>query len=77
MTKPNHGQFCVGVTRDFLNQQGEVAFGDIGLSLFAQSPNVQWEFLQEEVPEPTPDQMNAYDALLVLTPRVTARSLGA
>ena len=67
--------FRVGVTRDFLNPQGQVAFGDIGLSQFDDAPHVKWEFLRDDVPELTPVQVAEYDALLVLAPRVTARSL--
>jgi D-3-phosphoglycerate dehydrogenase len=67
--------FRVGLTRDFLNPRGEIAFGDIGLSLFDAAPQVQWEFLREDVNELTPAQVAEYDALLVLAPRVTARSL--
>jgi D-3-phosphoglycerate dehydrogenase len=65
----------VGLTRDFLNPQGELALGDIGLSLFDSAPHIQWDFLADDVVELTPEQVATYDALLVLAPRVTARSL--
>ena len=69
------GQFRVGVTRDFLGPDGCIAFGDIGLSLLDQDPNVSWEFLAEHTSELRPDQVRDHDALLVLAPRVTAATL--
>jgi D-3-phosphoglycerate dehydrogenase len=63
------------VTRDFLQPDGTVAFGDIGLGKLDEAPSVAWEFLKENVTELTPDHANAYDALLVLAPRVTAATL--
>lgn len=67
--------FRVGVTRDFLNPQGQIAFGDIGLSRLDEADHIAWEFLQDDVAELTPAQVADYDALLVLAPRVSARSL--
>lgn len=67
--------FRVGLTRDFLNPQGQIAFGDIGLSRLDTVPGLEWEFLRDEVVELTPAQIAEYDALLVLAPRVTARTL--
>jgi phosphoglycerate dehydrogenase-like enzyme len=67
--------FIVGVTRDFLSPDGRMAFGDIGLARLAETPGVRWEFLSDDVVELTREQADAYDALLVLAPRVTARTL--
>lgn len=66
--------FQIGVTRDFLNPQGEIGFGDIGLSLL-EAPGVAWEFLAENERELTTEQVRKYDALLVLGPKVTAATL--
>jgi D-3-phosphoglycerate dehydrogenase len=52
-----------------------MAFGDIGLSLLDQAPSVRWEFLQDQVTELKREHADAYDALLVLAPRVTAHTL--
>ena len=68
-------RFRVGVTRDFLKPDGTIGFGDIGLRLLDEAPGVEWEFLAEDVRELTPEQAGAYDALLVLAPRVTAATL--
>ncbi len=66
--------FRVGITRDFLKPDGTPAFGDIGLSLLDQAAGVQWEFLRDDTRALTAAQVDGYDALLVLQPRVTAAS---
>ena len=67
--------FRVGLTRDFLKPDGTLGFGDIGLDLLDQIPWVQRDFLAEDVRELRPDQIQDYDALLVLAPLVTAATL--
>ena len=67
--------FRVGLTRDFLNQDGNLSYGDIGLGLLDQAPDVEWEFLPENTLELRPDQIRGYDALLVQSPRVSAATL--
>jgi D-3-phosphoglycerate dehydrogenase len=66
--------FRVGLTRDFLTPSGDIAFGDLGLSLL-DVPGLAWEFLPENTPELRPDQIAGYDGLLVLGPKVTAATL--
>jgi phosphoglycerate dehydrogenase-like enzyme len=66
--------FRIGLTRDFLTPAGDVAFGDIGLSLL-DTPGVSWDFLSENTPELRPDQIAGYDGLLVLGPKVTTATL--
>jgi D-3-phosphoglycerate dehydrogenase len=71
--------FRVGLTHDFLKPDGTLAFGDIGLDQLERAAGVSWEFL----PPPdgaTPDELTAgqiqgYDALLVLAPRISAATL--
>ncbi len=67
--------FRVGITRDFLKPDGTLGFGDINLGVFDQQPQIQWEFLAEDTPELSTAQVRDYDALLVLSPRVSATSL--
>lgn len=67
--------FAVGVTRDFLRPDGTMGFGDIGLGMLETAPDLHWEFLAEDTRELTADQIRDYDALLVLSPRVSARTL--
>jgi D-3-phosphoglycerate dehydrogenase len=65
--------FRVGVTGDFLKADGTLGFGDIGLDLFEGS-DVSYEFLPAGY-EVLPEHARDFDGLLVLAPRVTARTL--
>jgi phosphoglycerate dehydrogenase-like enzyme len=67
--------FRVGLTRDFLTPEGRLGWGDISLDLLDAAPGVEWEFLCESTIELRPDQVRDYDALIVLTARVTAATL--
>ncbi|MDA2923406.1 hydroxyacid dehydrogenase [Acidobacteria bacterium AH-259-L09] len=77
--------FRVGVTRDFLKPDApqerskrlwqKLGFGDIGLQLLGEAEGVEWEFLANNVDVLRPEQVREYDALIVLAPRVTARTL--
>jgi len=67
-------KFRVGITRDFLSADGTLGYGDIGLALLDQ-PNVEREFLLSSEMEISPAVADAYDALLVLAPRVSERTL--
>lgn len=67
--------FRVGITRDFLKPDGSLGFGDIGLDILQRDPRIVVEFLDESSPELPPEVARDYDALLVLAPRVTARTL--
>ena len=67
--------FRVGLTRDFMKPDGSLGYGDIGLGLLEERAGVEWEFLVEDTTELRPDQVRDYDALLVLTPRVSAETL--
>jgi phosphoglycerate dehydrogenase-like enzyme len=67
--------FHVGVTRDFLDPDGRMSFGDVGLGLLDDASEVEWKFLAEDTRELDPEHVRGLDALLVLTPRVTAATL--
>jgi D-3-phosphoglycerate dehydrogenase len=67
--------FRVGVTRDFLRPDGTPAFGTVGLDLLDAAPGVRWEYLAEDTRELRPGQVAGFDALFVLTPRVSAATL--
>jgi D-3-phosphoglycerate dehydrogenase len=69
------GPFRVGVTRDFLKPDGTLGFGDIGLGLLDEAAGVEWEFLAEGSRELRAEQVRDYDAIVVLSPRVTAATL--
>ncbi|HND55751.1 MAG TPA: NAD(P)-dependent oxidoreductase, partial [Pirellulaceae bacterium] len=68
--------FRVGITRDFLKADGTLGFGDIGLAMLEQAPHIACEFLPDYGSELPPQVASEFDALLVLAPKVTARTLG-
>lgn len=67
--------FRVSFSADFLDEQGRLAFPDIGLSLFDSIPKLTYRILPEYRPEYTPDQLQDCDVLVSLKPRITAASL--
>ena len=67
--------FRVGVTRDFLRPDGQLGFGDIGLSRLDGAAGVEWNFFPEPIREVTPAHAADYDAILLLAPRITPATL--
>ncbi|HTM17844.1 MAG TPA: NAD(P)-dependent oxidoreductase [Terracidiphilus sp.] len=73
-TRPSE-PFRVSLSADFCRADGFLAFPDIGLSLFDQTPSLAYGFLSEYLPEYSPAQLANCDVLISLKPRVTAQSL--
>ncbi|CAA9451704.1 MAG: D-3-phosphoglycerate dehydrogenase [uncultured Rubrobacteraceae bacterium] len=69
------GTFRVGLTRDFLREDGAIGWGDIGLGALDEARGVTWEFLPEGGQELTAEQVSPYDALIVLAPHVGAATV--
>jgi len=67
--------FRVGLTRDFLREDGTIGWGDIGLGTLDDAKGVEWEFLPEGGQVLTAEQVRPYDALIVLSPRVAAATV--
>ncbi len=67
--------FRVGITRDFLAEDGTLSYGDIGLSIFDETPNLEFTFLEKNTAEILSEQIHGYDGLLVLSPNITVASL--
>ena len=67
--------FRIAFSADFRDEQQQLIFPDIGLSLLAGEPDVSYDFLSEDRPEYAPEQLAPYDVLITLKPRVTAASL--
>lgn len=67
--------FRVGLTRDFLNADGSLGFGDIGLDVLSRDPRIKYEFLPDCEPELPAEAARDFDALLVLAPKITATTL--
>ena len=67
--------FRVGLTRDILAPDGTIGFGDIGLNLLDEAAGVEWDILAENRSPLRRDQVQDYDALLVLGPTITTETL--
>ena len=72
---PQETSFKVGFSADFLDQNRQPIFPDIGLSLLDSEPHISHEFLPEYRPEYAAGQLAGYDVLITLKPRITAASL--
>lgn len=68
--------FRVRLSTDFLDDDGKLAFPDIGLGLLDSVPGLAYSFLPPPYKrEYTPDQLRHCDVLISLKPRVTSASL--
>lgn len=65
----------LGITRDFLNAEHKLGFGDIGLDALTADRRIQYEFLPDFGPELPPEVADQFDMLLVLAPKISARTL--
>src|SRR6188472_1159376 len=63
------------LSADFLNEERQLVFPDIGLAKIADQPQIATRFLDNYKPEYTPDQLQDTDVLLSLKPKLTAASL--
>jgi len=70
-----NGRFHVGLSADFCDEQGNLAFPDLGLSILKGHAGLTHEFLREYRSEYVPSQLADYDVLISLKPKVTAQSL--
>jgi len=69
--------FQVALTGDFFGADGHPCYRDLGLGLFEEHPGIAWRPFTEHRPEIGPDQIGDANALIVLTPRVTARTVSS
>jgi phosphoglycerate dehydrogenase-like enzyme len=67
--------FQVALTGDFFGPDGRPCYRDLGLSAFEEHPRIAWRPFAEHRPEIGPDQIGDANAVIVLTPRVTATSV--
>lgn len=64
------------LSADFIDDDGKLAFPDLGLALLDNVPGLSYSFVAPPYkPEYTPDQLRDCDVLISLKPRVTAQSL--
>lgn len=71
MQKPN---FRIGITRDFLKPDGSSDLDYIAAPLF-NNAGIDWEYIAENTPELSAEQVKNYDALLVLGSGITSDTL--
>ena len=67
--------FRIGVTSDFLDAQGKLAFPDIGLDTLDGVAGIEWEFMPGQSDVVTAEQAATYDGIVVLRPAVTAATV--
>lgn len=67
--------FKVGSTRDLVTASGKPAFNEAAFEELARNPDIEWEWIPEDLTEITPDIAARYDAIHVNLPGVTAQSV--
>lgn len=67
--------FRVALTADLYGSDGKPRYRDMGLSVFEGQPAIRWAPFQEHRQEIDPEQIDDVQGAIVLTPRVTARSV--
>jgi phosphoglycerate dehydrogenase-like enzyme len=78
-TMPTAGRaaYRVALTADFFDGDGQLRYRDIGCDLLAAEPQLSQSRFAEHATEIAPEQLADCHASIVLSPRVTARSLAA
>jgi len=66
-------KFRIGISRDAITANGTV-FGEQAFKVL-EDPAVEWEFLPEKVAELPPDYGDAYDAICLMSAKVTRKTL--
>src|ERR1019366_282311 len=67
--------FKVALSADFLTEERQLIFPDIGLSVLESEPVIDYKFVPDYRAEYVPEQLTGIDVLISLKPRVTAASL--
>src|SRR5260370_39917574 len=68
--------FRVGLTRDFLGADGKTpVFDPAAFGILQAEKSLSFGYMPDATDGVTPAQAAGYDAIVVLTPRVTARTL--
>ncbi|MBI3875753.1 MAG: hypothetical protein HY300_07305 [Verrucomicrobia bacterium] len=68
-------KFIVALTADFYDGTGRPKYKDLGLSVLTGQPHMQTRVFTEHRKQITPDQLAGAQAVLVLTPAVTAETV--
>ena len=67
--------FRIAMTADFLGPDGKPCYRDLGLGAFAEHAAIESFAFPQHLPEIDPAQLEGVQGVIVLTPRVTARSV--
>ena len=67
--------FRIAFSADFLDENRQLIFPDIGLSVLDTDTAVAYEFMPEYKTEYVPEQLMPYDVVITLKPRVSTASL--
>jgi len=67
--------FRVGLSADFCDEHGALLYPDIGRGLFDGHSDLTHEFVRDYRPEYVASQIDSFDVLISLKPRVTSQSL--
>jgi phosphoglycerate dehydrogenase-like enzyme len=67
--------FRVGISSLFRNDQGKIAFGDIGLGVLEDDPQIEYAFFETGQREVEPQQLHDFDGVIALGERYSRASL--
>jgi phosphoglycerate dehydrogenase-like enzyme len=67
-------KFEVGLTRDFLADDGTFTYRELGLNVFDSHPHISHRFFEKHESPMTPSQLKDVDAIISLTPSYTKES---
>jgi phosphoglycerate dehydrogenase-like enzyme len=67
-------KFQAAFTRDYVDDTGQLTYGDVGLHLLDESSLIEYRFLQEYHQVVTPEQIADVDGLFVHYPHVTRQT---
>jgi D-3-phosphoglycerate dehydrogenase len=68
--------FRVGSTRDLMTASGRACFDEAAFDELKANPQIEWEWMPEQVPEITPEIAARYDGLHINLAKLTADSIG-
>lgn len=67
------GKFKIGISRDAITEKGTI-FGEEAFKVL-EDPAVEWEFLPEKDPEVPPEYAATYDAICLMSAKITRKTL--
>ncbi len=67
--------FHVALTGDFFDERGRPKFDDMGLSILDGAAHIDYVNIEDHRPQIEPDQFGDAHGLIVLTPKVTAKTV--